>query len=258
MLAEDLRDEAGNVGSGEAVPGHREPSAIEPGNADVHAGGSELDRRIRIVVDGVGIGSIVARNRDHRRKDGGETRHRHVVRGRDQHDVAEVGKVGQLVEDAKIISPRRTETEVADLHPFLDGPAQAGHEDLAPSDQSRSHHLDAVEFALRRQRSDDAGARGAVAGFVDMGRPIFDDVVLLQPDRHIAGHVADGGVVGVDAGVDHRDLDAAARALAPRPLGGHRVERNDGGQQLEGAAQERRRVGRGGIRHRGALTPTDG
>src|SRR5215813_12862621 len=50
MLAENARDQPGNVGSREAVAGGGDPPSVLPWDRDFDPGRAELHRRIRIVV----------------------------------------------------------------------------------------------------------------------------------------------------------------------------------------------------------------
>ena len=100
----------------------------------------------------------------------------------DQHHVAEVRLVDELVERREEVALRRAEAEVADIHPVLDRPAQARGEDVAPSAQRRPEHLDAVQLAIGREAADDPRAGGAVAEVVVCGSM---STTLLVPSSSI-------------------------------------------------------------------------
>ena len=226
-LREHPRDEPGDVRRGEAVAGGGDPLAVQPGDADVDAERAELDRRLRVAVVDLGVAHVVRGDGDHRgvrRREAGE---RHVVRRRDEHDVAEVGLVDQLVEQRVEVALGRAEAQVADLHAVLDRPAQAGGEHRAAAAQAGAEHLDAVSSQSgARLRMIPAQAvpwpKSSPCGSVSTSSSSS-----VLDDRRVLDAAADRRVVGVDAAVDHRDLDARARAAAPGPLARDLLGRTD-------------------------------
>ena len=101
-------------------------------------------------------------DRDDRREAPRIALDRHVVRRGDEHRAAEVGGVGELVEELGELALRRREAEVDDLEALLDRVAEAAEDQVGAAGVALAEHADAVDPAGRRQRADDSGAGGAV------------------------------------------------------------------------------------------------
>src|SRR5439155_22720371 len=133
------------------------------------------------------------------------------------HRPAEVGAVGELVQEAGDLLLGGREAHVDHVETLLDGPAQAGQKHEAAALKARSEDADAVEAALGRERANDPGAPGSVPAQIAFG-VLLDDrlVVVAAPDRDRAVELAHERVTRLDAAVE----DADAHALAGRPAPG--------------------------------------
>ena len=167
----------------------------------------------------------MAADGDHRREAPREALDGHVVRGGDEHRAAEVGRVGELVEELRELLLRRREAHVDDVVALLDRPAQTGERGSCPLPRvAGAEHADAVELALGSDRADDPGARGAVPADVALGVVVDDRLAVLaerdrRPRRCDARRRAGARL---DAAVEDADADARAGRAAERPLAGDR------------------------------------
>src|SRR5262249_55399525 len=143
--------------------------ASRPGDLDVDPASEELDRRIWVVEEGQRVRLLVAADGDDRGEAPRIALDWHVVRRRDEHRAPEVGAVRGLVEDPGDLALRRRKAHVHDVEALLDGPAQAGQEDVSAAREARAEHADARQLAVRCERADDPGARRSVSAEVAFG-----------------------------------------------------------------------------------------
>ena len=194
----------GDVRCREAVAGRADRLAARPGELDVDAAREELDRRVRVVVEALRVGLGVAADGDDRREAPRVALDRHVVRRRDEDRPVEVGLVGELVQHLGELALRRREAHVDDVEALLHGPAQAAEQDRPGAGVAGAEHADAVDLAVRRERADDARARGAVTG----------DVTQLVGARDRIAVVVDGDLDRALQLADSSDGPARRRCRA--------------------------------------------
>ena len=239
MLAEDAGDDAGDVWRGEAVAGRCYPAAILPGDSDIDSPGPEFDRRTRVVVEALTVRLIMRRNGDDRGIHRWEARPRHVIGGRDKRHPSEVGEIGEFVQNAEKIRLCRAQAQVADVHPVLDCPAETGGEDHAAPDEPGAQDPDTVQLTVGSKGSDDASTGGPMAIEIAVRRRIEFDAIQSLGDRHVPTDImANCGMVGINATVNHRDLHATTGTAAPGPFSRDPVERQDRLLLRNGARRE--------------------
>ena len=218
MLAQDERAQPGHVRGREAVAGAAQRPASEPGDVDVEAPREELDRRVRVGVEGEGIVELVAADRDDAREAPREALDRHVVRRGDEHVPLEVRGVGERVKLVDVLLLRRRQAHVDDVEALGDRPLEPGDHHRSAARIAGSQDADADELALRSERSDDPGACGPVAAEV-AGVVVGDrDLVAVARDRDRALHDAHQRMVELDPAVEHADARAGAGRAAEGPL----------------------------------------
>ena len=83
-------------------------------------------------------------DRDHRREAPRIALDRHVVRRGDEHRAAEVGGVGELVQELGELALRRREAEVDDVEALLDRVAEAAEDQVGAAGVALAEHADAV------------------------------------------------------------------------------------------------------------------
>ena len=212
MLAQDARDNAGDVRRSEAVARCGDAALVEPGDVDADPRSAELDGRVWVVVEVQRVLAEMGGHREHRcvlRRVAGPG---DVVDRAHQHDVAKVREVGDLVEQAEVILLAGAQAHVDDVHAVLDRPAHTRGEDRTLAGQPAAQHAHAEQLASRRQRTDDPGACGAVTedvAVLDLGDARVRRRcvgVVLHDDSAADG--ADRRVARVDAAVDHRHANA--------------------------------------------------
>src|SRR5439155_23719808 len=81
-----------------------------------------------------------------------------------------------------------------------------------------AEHPHADELAVRRERANHAGARGAVTGDVALAVRLDDRLVSVQPDRDRLLHRPDGWVIELDAAVQDAHAYACTRRASPGPV----------------------------------------
>ncbi len=157
-------------------------------------------------------------DRDHRREAPRIALDRHVVRRGDEHRAAEVGGVGELVQELGELALRRREAEVDDLEALLDRVAETAEDQVGAAGVALAEHADAVDPAGRRERADDPRAGGAVPA--DVADRVGLDRGHLAVERHRdrALDPADERMVAVDAAVEDADVDALAGRSSDRPV----------------------------------------
>ena len=199
VFAQDPCDDAGYVGSGEAVARSGDPTSFGPRNPHVYSRSPKLHWRLGIVVEGVGIMALVGGNRDNGGIQRGEARYRHVVGGGDEHGVLEVSPVGQVVERREEVLLGGSHAYVGYVHTVLYCPLDAGCEGGAPSGEARAQDFHAIEFAAGSYGADDAGAGGAVAVGVPVRLGVVQETQRSVGDGNVAAYASpDRRVVGID------------------------------------------------------------
>ena len=79
---------------------------------------------------------------------------------------------------------RRRKAHVDDVVSLLDRPAEPGEQRLARALEAGAEHAHRVDLGVGRERSDDAGAGGAVAAEVALGVLLGDRLALgAERDR---------------------------------------------------------------------------
>src|SRR5581483_9987480 len=219
VLGEHERGDPGDGGRREAVSGRADRAAAEPGDVDVDATREELDRRIRIGEEDERVVALVAPDRDDRREPPRVRLDRHVVRGGDQHRPLEVGRVGELAKRVAELSLRRREAHVDDVVSLLDRPAETGEQRPPGSLEPGAEHAHRVDLAFRRERADDARARGAVPAEIAL-LVLRDDrlSLLAERDHDCAVDLADKRMLALDPAVEDADANPRPRRALERPL----------------------------------------
>src|SRR4051812_34180385 len=220
MLGHDQGADTAHVRRREAVPGREDLAASEPRDLDPDAAREELDRRGGGVKERQRGGPLVAADPDHGGETPGGALDGHVVRRGDEHRALEVRGVSELVQQSRELALRGREAHVDHVEALLHRPAQAAEEHRAAALEPGAEHAGAVQLALRRNRPNDPGARGAVATEVALGVRLDLGLVLVPDAVEGDGTVdlAHERVAGLDAAVEDADADALAGRAPDRPV----------------------------------------
>ena len=215
MSARDRRDVRGR----EAVPANSYLAASEPGDVEIDPTCEELDRRRRVVEELERVGALMAPDRDH----GGESPRvaldGQVVRGGDQHRLAEIRLVGDLVQRLGELLLRRREAHVDHVESLLDRPPETSEERRPTAREPGAQDTHADQAAFRGESANDPGAGGPVAAEVSL-------LILLDDELSGLGDCDGDGpidlsherVVRLDTAVDDAHGGPLAGRAPERPL----------------------------------------
>src|SRR4029077_5508062 len=121
----------------------------------------------------------------------------------DEDRAAEVGGVGELVQQVAELLLRRREAHVDDVEAVSNGPAKAREEYAAAAREARAENANRVQLRLRGDRVDHAGTRGAVPTEIALSVLRRDRAsVVVQRDRHGPSQLADPRMAAFDAAVE--------------------------------------------------------
>ena len=212
MAGQEPGEQAGHVWCGKAAAGNLLGLALSPSHLEVLSLGQEFDQGSGSVVEGVGRGRPGEPDGD----DGGEVTgpfapgEIDVVTG--GHDVAlsEVGLIDPILVGQDMVFAGAAEAAMEDVVAAVEGLANALADDGRARSQVGAEDAEAAQLGLGGHRPENPGNGGAVTVNIGAAARLDAQLEAIIIDHAIVGQRErlEGGVGGLDAGVEDGDADA--------------------------------------------------